>query len=71
MMKMNSQKLRREKIKYPIRTERCTRFRERNKMKEEKEDQRKLLCPKAGTATLSPAIKTPSQSNMNILNVML
>ena len=40
-------------------------------MKEEKEDQKKLLCPKAGTATSSPAIKTSSQSNMNIVNVML
>lgn len=31
----------------------------------------KLLCPKAGTATSSPTDKTASQSNMNIVNVML
>ncbi|MEM4142842.1 MAG: hypothetical protein QW445_01705 [Candidatus Bathyarchaeia archaeon] len=30
-----------------------------------------LLCPKAGTATSSPADKTASQSNMNIVNVTL
>jgi hypothetical protein len=30
----------------------------------------KLLCPKAGTATSSPALKTASQSNMNIVNVV-
>ena len=40
-------------------------------MKEEKTKPKKLLCPKAGTATSSPAIKTSSQSNMNIVNVML
>ena len=37
-------------------------------MKEEKINQKKLLCPKAGTATSSPDIKTPSP---NIINVML
>ena len=33
--------------------------------------QEKLLCPEAGTATSSPANKTASQSNMNIVNIML
>jgi hypothetical protein len=45
-----------------------------NKMKKEQEkinEQEKLLCPKAGTATSSPAHKTASHSNMNIINVML
>jgi hypothetical protein len=37
-------------------------------MKEEKEDQKKLLCPKAGTATSTPDVKT---SSPNIINVML
>jgi hypothetical protein len=32
---------------------------------------KKLLCPKAGTATSSPTDKTASQSNMNIVNVSL
>jgi hypothetical protein len=32
---------------------------------------RNLLCPKAGTATSSPVLTTASQSNMNIINVML
>jgi len=36
-----------------------------------KRKSKKLLCPKAGTATSSPSIKTASQSNMNIVNVML
>ena len=40
----------------------------KNKPKRKRE---KIVCPKAGTATSSPAIKTASQSNMNIVNVML
>ncbi|MCW4008184.1 MAG: hypothetical protein NWF09_05810 [Candidatus Bathyarchaeota archaeon] len=36
-----------------------------------KEEPKELLCPKAGTATSSPAIKIASQSNMNIVNVTL
>jgi hypothetical protein len=32
---------------------------------------KKLLCPKAGTATSSPALKTASQSNMTIVNIMI
>ena len=32
---------------------------------------KKLVCPTAGTATSSPVDKTASQSNMNIVNVML
>ena len=32
---------------------------------------KELLCPKAGTATSSPANITASQSDMNIVNVML
>jgi len=35
----------------------------------EKTSNKKLLCPKAGTATLSPVLTTASQSNMNIINV--
>ena len=35
------------------------------------EEPKKLLCPKAGTATSSPAIRTSSPSNLNIVNVML
>jgi hypothetical protein len=37
-------------------------------MKEEKTNQKKLLCPKAGTATSSPDVLTTSPT---ILNVML
>ena len=40
-------------------------------MKEETTNQENLLCPKAGTATSSPANITASQSDMNIVNVML
>ena len=40
-------------------------------MIEETTNQEKLLCPKAGTATSSPVIITTSQSDMNIVNVML
>jgi hypothetical protein len=36
-----------------------------------KRESKNLLCPKAGTATSSPVDKTASQSNMNIVNVML
>jgi len=36
-----------------------------------KRESKKLLCPKAGTATSSPALKTPNQSNMHIVNIML
>jgi len=32
---------------------------------------KKLLCPKAGTATSSPTDNTESQTDMNIVNVML
>jgi len=39
-------------------------------MKEEKTNQKKLLCLKAGTATSSPLVSTASQS-INIVNVML
>ncbi len=35
------------------------------------QEPKELLCPKAGTATSSPADNTTSQSDMNILNVML
>ena len=42
-----------------------------NKINKEIDDQEKLLCPKAGTATSSPANYTASHSNMNIVNVML
>jgi hypothetical protein len=61
---MISQKVTREKNKYPYRTEKeYTCFRERNEMKEEKEKQKKLLCPKAGTATSSPTDRTPSATD--------
>ncbi len=36
-------------------------------MKEEKEDQKKLLCPKAGTATSSPKEKWQN-NQINFLN---
>jgi len=35
-------------------------------MKEEKEDQKKLLCPKAGTATSCP-MKKQRYLNLNVL----
>ena len=35
------------------------------------QETKELLCPKAGTATSSPVLKTTSQSNMNIVNEML
>jgi len=45
---MISQKVRREKIKYSYRTEKDMPVLGREKiMKEEKENQKKLLCPKA------------------------
>ena len=40
-------------------------------IKEETKAQEKILCPKAGTATSSPTVTTTSQSDMNIVNVML
>jgi hypothetical protein len=59
----------RQKIKYPYIPNKGTPILEREKeMKEVKEEPKELLCPKAGTATSSPDIKTPSP---NIINVML
>ena len=43
----------------------------RNLKEEKQTDSKKLLCPKAGTATSSPTDQTASQSNMNIVNVIL
>jgi hypothetical protein len=71
MIKMINQKVRREKIKYPYRKNQNMPIRERNRMKEEKEDQKKLLCPKAGTATSFPAYRTASPTDMNIVNKIL
>jgi hypothetical protein len=52
---MTNQKVRRERIKYPYRTERDIPVLGREKeMKEEKEEPKELLCPKAGTATSFP-----------------
>jgi hypothetical protein len=34
-----------------------------------KSKSKKLVCPKAGTATSSPVDRTASQSNMNIVTV--
>ena len=36
-------------------------------MKEEETKPKKLLCPKAGTATSSSAIKTPSPAITNLI----
>jgi hypothetical protein len=42
------------------------------KMKNQpKRKSKKLVCPKAGTATSSPVDRTASQSNMNTVNVSL
>ena len=42
-------------------------YKEKERMKEEKIEPKKLLCPKAGTATSSPAIKTPSPAIKNLI----
>ena len=40
-------------------------------IKEETKEPDKLLCPKAGTATSSPAIRTKSSSNLKIVKITL